>query len=306
MKVNIPLVTVIIPLYNHEHYIKTAIESIVNQSYRNIEIIVIDDGSTDNSSSVVEEIISKSSESIKLINKQNEGITKTLNLGIRLSRGEYIAVLASDDYLLPDSITSRVDYLDNNAEKLAVFGDAIVVDSNGNEIYPSAIEKNNGRKYFLKIDKLLSSELVFRWCVPGPVFMAKKTLYETIGLYDECILIEDWDFYLRTAGNNLLGFIDRNVAAYRVHDFNSSIIRSNDNKYLESFVTSGSKNIDTYYGLAKLRLILFKFRLNSVLRMKYNISKLVVNGVFAPVCILVSSLYFIYAMFIYLSEKNKQ
>jgi glycosyltransferase involved in cell wall biosynthesis len=303
---NSPLVSVIIPLYNHKNYIKTAIESIVSQSYPNIEIIVIDDGSTDNSSSVVEEIITKSSKSIKLIKKHNEGITKTLNLGISLSCGEYISLLASDDYLLPDSITSRVDYLDNHTEKLAVFGDAVVVDSNGNEIYSSAIEKNNGRKKYLQIDKLLSSELVFRWCVPGPVFMAKRSLYETIGLYDENILIEDWDFYLRAACENLLGFIDKSVAAYRIHDFNSSITRSNENKYLESFVKSGSKNINNYYGLAKLRLILFKHRLHTVLFMKYNIFKFIVNGVFAPVCFLVSSLYSIYALLIYLCEKNKR
>ena len=306
MKDTYPLVSVVVPLYNHEHYIKIAVESVLSQDYPNMEIIVIDDGSTDNSAAVVEAIIANSRESIRIIKKQNEGITKTLNLGIRSSRGEYICILASDDYLLPGSITCRVEFLEGNRQKLAVFGDAVVVDSNGRQVYQSAIEQlHNGKKSFLKIDTLLASEIVFRWSVPGPVFMARRALYDEIGFYDENILVEDWDFYLRIACKNLLGFIDRYVAAYRIHDSNSYTTRSKQEKYLRSFVQAASKNIDNYSGLSRIRLILLKHRLNTVLMANNSCLKLLVNCIFAPVCLAVSFIYYVYAKAIF-SMGNKQ
>lgn len=115
MSINEPLVSVIIPSYNHEKYISDCIDSIVNQTYKNIQLIIIDDGSTDNSPS----IINKKVVSIKdcfgdivfISNESNQGVLKSLNQALLEVRGEYISFCASDDKLLPSNIEMLSGFL---------------------------------------------------------------------------------------------------------------------------------------------------------------------------------------------------
>ncbi len=97
------LISVIVPVYNVEKYIKECLESIINQTYRNIEIILVDDGSTDNSGKICDEY-AKIDSRIKVIHKENEGISKTRNIGIEKACGEYIQFADSDDYMEIDAI----------------------------------------------------------------------------------------------------------------------------------------------------------------------------------------------------------
>lgn len=113
------LVSVIIPLYNKEKYIKRCIDSLVEQTYKNLEIIIIDDGSTDNSSNIIEQY---KDERIKLIQKENEGVSLTRNRGIENSTGKYIAFVDADDYVSEEYIYNLVQQYEMKDIQLATSG----------------------------------------------------------------------------------------------------------------------------------------------------------------------------------------
>lgn len=115
---NEPLVTVFMPVYNSEQYIKEALESILNQTYKNLEIVLVDDGSTDRS---VEIIKSYHDDRIRLVqNEKNMGIPYTRNVGLKEAKGKYLAIMDSDDIAMPNRIERQIDYLEKNPDIDAV------------------------------------------------------------------------------------------------------------------------------------------------------------------------------------------
>ena len=138
---NKPLVSVIIPYYNHNRFVKKTLDSILEDTYPNKEIIIINDGSTELDSSNLENWIDTNRNFINIIYKKrtNKGITKTLNEMINLSSGKYIALIASDDYFINNTFSKRVDILENNKTKLMLVADAIVVDDDGKLLFQSAM-----------------------------------------------------------------------------------------------------------------------------------------------------------------------
>lgn len=249
-----PLVSIIIPLYNHAQFIVHCLNSIRNDNYPNKEIIIIDDGSKDLSASVVQEWYRTHRDSLAFgftfKQRENRGVTKTLNELIGLAKGEFIAVLASDDYLLPGGIEARLQYLAEHPGKLAVFGDSVVVDNEGQTVHLSGIsDLYKGCSGYLKHDELQAIELIMNWAVPGPGFMARHELYEIVGLYDESLTVEDWDMYLRIASRRALGFISVPVAAYRYHGANSVVSAGSRLSQLESLLRTARKNLRLFSGL---------------------------------------------------------
>lgn len=260
-----PLVSVLVPLYNHARYISRCLDSVLEDGYPNIEIIIIDDGSKDDSAALVHQWFTKHSaalERFEFESRQNKGVTRTLNELIRKSRGEYLVMLASDDYLLPGGIYARLEYLRQYPAKLAVFGDCTVVDANGSKTHDSGIsDLYNGHPECLVHEELLPLELIFKWCVPGPVFMARKELYDQIGLYDESLTVEDWDMYLRIAARGQLGFITTPVAAYRYHGGNSVLNDTMKTAQLDSLLRTAEKNIRAFRGVQRFSLLYKYFKL---------------------------------------------
>lgn len=186
------------------------------------------------------------------------GLCRSLNELVSMAQGEYIALLASDDFLLPGGIQARVDYLREHPDKLAVFADCIVIDNDNNLICKSGIEElHRGRKKYLINDSLFGYELMFHWCVPGPVFMARRETYQIVGLYDETLLVEDWDYYLRLVSRNALGFMDYSVAAYRLHDTNMVKMFSKSD-WIDWPLDTINKNIYRFTGIKRFLLIAFK------------------------------------------------
>jgi glycosyltransferase involved in cell wall biosynthesis len=122
-------VSVIIPLFNKEQFIEQTLQSVLNQSYKNLECIIVDDGSTDNGQQITQKFIDRNNLSWKLVSQQNAGQTNARNNGIRLSSGEYLAFLDSDDLWAPTKIESQVDAMIKNPECVlvlsayAIFGD---------------------------------------------------------------------------------------------------------------------------------------------------------------------------------------
>lgn len=216
------LVSIMVPLFNHAKYIETCLDSIRDECWPAKEVLIVDDGSTDGSAEIVRAWYERQEKSLftrfELTSRPNKGLTPTINELIAMSSGDYLVLLASDDYLLPGGIASRVEYLQSHPEKLAVFSDCIVVDDAGKTTHDSGIrDLHGGRLHILSDPELMDLELIFNWCVPGPVFMAHRDLYKKVGSYDENLVVEDWDMYLRICAQGLLGFVMGPVAAYRYH-----------------------------------------------------------------------------------------
>ena len=233
-----PLVSIRIPSFNHRQFVEQALDSVIQDSYPNKELVIIDDGSTDDSAAVISRWIDTNGHRIAVNysrHPRNLGIARTLNELVKRCAGEYIAGVASDDYLLPDGILQRYLYLQEHPEKLAVFGDCLVVDGAGQLMAESGLtgfhHANLGN---FRSDASLRKELITNWSVPGPVLMVNRRVLEVVGPYNENLGIEDWDFYLRMAAQNLIGFLDRKVGAYRVHGKNYCMISEKETEHLKS------------------------------------------------------------------------
>ena len=222
---NKPLISVIIPYYNHNRFVKKTLDSILEDTYPNKEIIIINDGSTELDSSNLENWIDTNRNFINIIYKKrtNKGITKTLNEMINLSSGKYIALIASDDYFINNTFSKRVDILENNKTKLMLVADAIVVDDDGKLLFESAMfEQRKAPKKNYFTDSGLKKEIIKRWSFVGPTSFMNKKIFDIVGNYNENLLIEDWDFYLRVVSKDLMLFFYVKVAAYRWHENNIS------------------------------------------------------------------------------------
>ena len=220
---NLPLVSILIPLYNHEQFIERLLDSIIEDSYENKEIILINDGSKDNSNEVARNWINRNENiNINYISRENKGLNNTLNELISLSAGKYIINIASDDYLINNTISKRVEALEKNQNRLMLISDCITVDDNNNTINDSSIEEffhGNKSNYFN--DEKLKNEILYKWSIVGPSYMVNKKIYDLLGYYDPEIILEDWDYAVRAVSENLILFLDEKVAAYRLHDNNT-------------------------------------------------------------------------------------
>ncbi|MCT7520066.1 glycosyltransferase family 2 protein [Aliarcobacter cryaerophilus] len=216
-----PLVSVIIPFYNHNQFIKKTLDSIIEDSYPNKEIVIINDGSTDPNDSNITQWIKDHKNLIKInyIKRENKGLTKTLNELVKISRGKYLLICASDDYLINNTVSKRVELLEeveaNN--KLILISDNIVVDNNDTLLFESNLfefRRTNIEK--LSSDDGLKYSIIKQWSFAGPSWIANRKLFDEHNLYfDENLLVEDWDFFLRIIAKNYALFYNEKVSAYR-------------------------------------------------------------------------------------------
>lgn len=206
-----PLVSVIVPSYNHSKYITETIESILSQTYDNIELIVIDDGSQDDSVKIIEEL--RLHNKFIFINRENKGLCETLNEGIELSKGKYIAICASDDIYLKEKIELQVDFLELNSNYALCYGKIISFDNNGNQKFINSKKYKSG-KLFL--------DLIKTNFVPAVTQMYRKEIFDNIGYFDKNLWIEDWDMLLKISYSYEIGFLDEYLAMYRNHGENMS------------------------------------------------------------------------------------
>ena len=115
MSENTPIISVVMPVYNNEKYLDDSIRSILNQTYNNFEFIIINDGSTDGSFTIINSYLRKD-DRIILINKENTGISQSLNEGIKISKGKYIARMDGDDISAPNRLFEQLNLMDHNSE----------------------------------------------------------------------------------------------------------------------------------------------------------------------------------------------
>jgi glycosyltransferase involved in cell wall biosynthesis len=225
---NPPLVSIIVPLYNHARYIEATLESFAVEGHPNLEVVIIDDGSKDDSFTVAQTWLERHPNvftTVSLERQDNVGITKTLNRLLARTNGEFITMVASDDLLLPGGIQARLAALERRPDWLAVFGDATVIDANGQETASSALRRlNRANTKALLSDQFRTQELILRWSVPGPVLLARRQTYDPVhglGGFNESRFLEDRFFYLQLLARKSLGFVEHRVAAYRMHGQNT-------------------------------------------------------------------------------------
>ena len=205
-----PLVSVVIPCYNHQYYVEKSLKSVIAQTYKNIEIIVIDDGSKDNSVKVLKEL--QKNNKFILECQENMGVCKTLNRAIGMSNGKYIATLASDDYWDLTKIEKQVKVLETSNNSEFCFTQALEFDSNTDKnmrIFPKNPLSGN----------VLNSVFV-RQHVPAGSMMFSKNLFDKINGFDESLKEEDWDFVIRSAANTNFISIKEPLFFYRSHETN--------------------------------------------------------------------------------------
>jgi glycosyltransferase involved in cell wall biosynthesis len=257
-----PLVSIIVPLYNHVHYVTATLESFLNEGHPNLEVVIIDDGSTDDSFMVAQTWFARHPNAftnVILEHQENAGITKTLNRLVARANGEFITMVASDDLLLSGGIQARLAALERRPDWLAVFGDATVIDSQGVQTATSALRKINGANLkALGSDQFRTRELILRWSVPGPVLLYRRRAIETIGGYDETGFIEDRDFYLRLLAQNALGFINQAVAVYRLHARNTIAAPAAQARVYKSMYEAESKHRRQFTGANRSALELMQ------------------------------------------------
>lgn len=224
----LPLVSVLIPAYNHEDFVERCLDSVLEDPYPAKEIVIIDDGSTDKTSErILAWIAAHGNEvSIEFVQRANKGITATLNELAARAHGEFYRLGASDDYLLPGGLEAQVDYLQRHPRKGAVIGDSVVVDREGRCLHASGMADLHGAdKRLYANDTGIRRAVITCWAVGGPVAMLRRSALETVARWTEGLRIDDWDLFLRLAANDALGFIDVCVGAYRLHGANLSKTR---------------------------------------------------------------------------------
>lgn len=218
-------VSIIIPCYNHEKFIQHTLNSIIEDTYPFKEIIIINDGSKDNSGMQIEAWIAKHEDKVAVtyISRQNKGICATINEMIELAKGKYILPIASDDCLFGNTIAERVHILEKRPGKSVLLSDAYVIDDENKIIMQSSSTD------YWKADKNLyqHDEDILKNCikaprVAGPVIFYRKDIFKEIGKFPEDLQFEDWYFYQRAASLKRIVFIDFKVGLYRVHGSNFS------------------------------------------------------------------------------------
>ena len=212
-----PLVSAIIPSYNHENYIEECVLSIVNQTYKNIELIVIDDGSTDRSREILEQL--QKQYGFVLVLQDNQGVSKTMNKAIRqYAHGKYITGSASDDFLMLDKVERQVTYMESDPDCSLVFGKVHMVDAHSRIIEGLTVVDPVEDP----VESVRFEGLIERNCIPAATMMYRKDIWEQCGGYDENSILEDWDMWLKFAYSGKIVYLDEHFANYRWHGTNQT------------------------------------------------------------------------------------
>ncbi|HST23427.1 MAG TPA: glycosyltransferase [Blastocatellia bacterium] len=252
------LVSAIVPCYNQAHFLSEAIESILGQTYRHFEIIVIDDGSTDETA-----LVASRYESVRCIRRNNEGLAAARNIGLCYSAGDYIVFLDADDRLLPEAFEAGVNCLSDHPECALAYGHVRLVGASGAPL-PSPQQSSVDREHYLE---LLRHNYIW---TPGAV-MYRRSALDAVGDFDVSVNASaDFDMNIRIARSYPIRCHDKVILEYRKHDANMSgkfelmlsssvaVLRSQwkyvkGNREFEKVIESSISSTREYYGEKMVR-----------------------------------------------------
>ena len=245
-----PLVSVVIPVYNRANYVVQAIDSVLAQTYKNFEIIVVDDGSKEDVKGALQKYIKN--KKIRYIYQKNKGVASARNTGIKKVRGEFIAFLDDDDIWLPKKLELQMPLFSDKNVGLVYGGRINFEDSTQKVVWKSDSSKFYKGDVF---DKLLFGNCNF---VCTSTVIVRKNILTLYGLFNEEFKgasTEDYDLWLRLAHDSKFDFTPKDVIKYRVHDNNSShgfdVLRSH--KIMLANVIKTKKRVFQQFGIDKIK-----------------------------------------------------
>lgn len=251
-----PIVSVILPTYNREHLIVDSIQSILSQTFQNFEIIVVDDGSTDNTEKTVSKIRDHRIKYLKY--PENRGATYARNIGIKQASGTYIAFQDSDDLWLPDKLTKQVKSLQKSTNHVGAVYTGYWWIVNGKKHYMPFLASNKK-----KVEKIISR--LFFLFVGTPTVLLKRECFERVGLFDEKLIrLQEWELWIRISMHYHFEYIDE---ALVVSHYQSDGITANYQALVSSYEYILKKHYQLFNSdkarLAQLFAIFGRHLLNS-------------------------------------------
>ena len=252
----LPLVSIVVPVYNGAKFVGETLDSLLAQRYPNVEIIVIDDASTDGTP----EVLGAYEAHVRLVTQQeNRGIYATMNHGIALARGEFVAIYHADDVYLPEIVERQVAFLTAHPEAGAVFCQDIFVDAEGTEYgrlnIPDAVRGEKPLDYAAILNAELTYKNTFLVC---PSCMVRKAVYDAVGGYDHETYFNtsDLEMYLRIAREYPIGILEDHLMRYRHGHGNSSQkyhhLRTDPNRFfriVDRYLEQGGRALVTRWAL---------------------------------------------------------
>jgi glycosyltransferase involved in cell wall biosynthesis len=201
--VDTPLVSIILPTYNGKLYIAQSIESCLTQTYENIELIIVDDGSTDETSLIIDYWRNKDSRIKTIQHKKNVGLPKSLNSGHKVCNGEYLTWTSDDNYYHRYAIQKMLQVLFQNPAIGMVYSDYYVIDA---------------KNQIVGENKVSPIEMLSEQNVIGASFVYRRSVFNKTGYYsNRTIFAEDYDYWLRIAAHNVVFPIHETLYYYRIH-----------------------------------------------------------------------------------------
>ncbi len=215
------MVTIVLPTYNGEKYIRKSIESVIAQTYKEWELIVIDDCSVDHTNQIVQEYVEKDHR-IKLFkNTQNLRLPSSLNVGFKKSKGKYLTWTSDDNLFKPEALETLRNRLRDNPKSGLVFSDMDYIDSQGRIIGHTP--------------KVFSTDEIYYRNIVGASFMYTRDVYQSIGDYNnQKFLVEDYDYWLRIARKFHIQYVEKSLYLYRQHE--GSLTETRNHEMLEAKV----------------------------------------------------------------------
>lgn len=274
------LVSVLIPAYNHEKYVQEAIKSIINQTYQNIELIVVDDGSKDSTWQKIQEMKNECEKRFVRVHfetKENEGTCKTFNRLLDLSKGEFVYFIASDDVAKPEAIETEVKFLSKHKDYALVVGDNEIIDGDGKRAYWNK-ERNliydKKQADFLTFGNSLKAgrpdvdfnsedfgsygSLTMGNYIPNG-YLIRKSIFRKTGYFTPEAPLEDYWLMLQISKYSKMKYIDKILFSYRWHSDNTASQREKmidmTNKTLK-YERKILKNINKKYILNNIKTYL--------------------------------------------------
>ena len=211
-----PLVSVVVPVYNQGQYLEEALQSLLTQTYRTIEIIVLNDGSTD----TTPEVLKKYTGRLYWESQPNMGQSRTLNKGWQMAKGEFLSYLSGDDALLPDAIATFVDYLGRHPTAVLTYCDFDLIDPHSRVIRQVTTPDFNFQR--------MITDVV---CPPGPCPVFRRVAFEKAGLWDaQFRQMPDYDYWLRLGLQGDFVRIPRVLAKFRVHESSQTFSQASEDR----------------------------------------------------------------------------
>lgn len=217
-------ISIIVVCYNHSKYVIDCLESILHQTYKNIQLLIVDDCSTDNSVEVISDWVQKNKyECTKIFQKENIGLIRNLNSCFEMIEGDFVRIIAADDFLHPESCEKSISkLLELGSDYGMVFSNVHTIDADNNILK----EGRDFDKYQYFNQKQLKQELLKGNIVCAPsVVMTRSALIET-GKYPEDFIVEDYYKWLKISEKYSLAYIPEKLIFYRNHGSNLTFIKS--------------------------------------------------------------------------------